>query len=1041
MCRQRQPSSQSVNPNNGRQYTSLNYPLASFDNEFLFSLVHSVYNKRYKKEDGVPRPQISLKLPANLDDNLAYHLAFSKTAVMWSDADDEILIEASQKWDHIAQEQPSPAGVPSEQQSTAYVLPEQQRISDVLPGKQSTAGVLPEEQITTGLSPEQQSSACVLPEQQNVSPEQQIPKQQSISGVLPEQQSTVGVLPDQQINAGVLLEEQITTCLSPEQQSTACVLPEQQIISGVSPEQQSISGVSPKQQSTAGVLPEQQNTAGVLPEQQSISGLSPEQQSISGVSPEQQSTAGVLQEQQSTAGVLQEQQSTAGVLQEQQSTAGLLPEQQNTAGLLQEQQSTKGVLQEQQTTAGLLPKQQNTAGLLPEQQSISGLSPEQQSISGVSPEQQSTAGVLQEQQSTAGVLQEQQSTAGVLQEQQSTAGLLPEQQNTAGLLQEQQSTEGVLQEQQTTAGLLPKQQNTAGLLPEQQNTAGVLLEQQSISDVSLEQQSVAGVSPEQQSTAGVLPEQQSVAGVSPEQQSTACVLPEQQSTAGVLLEQQNTAGVLPEQQSMSKKRKNRKRRPTRTKLIYISTDSDDDVPLSVYAKKCRINCDSGSDEMFVPNSKDVNSTDSEYSSNLSESSKRIYMAEKRFKKEWNKDTKHSEKAKLATTSKKTKLKTKRKRSNSDSAIHDAVRLSFQEEVLRTTLIAANEGRVDQILNTEGYERIQVPPHGNCFFEAACVSNLIPESPSQLRKALYKHLEDNILEYMGFLINKHAPESQEEFVCEYLSEIEHLKEDGYWSNRVADLLPLALTNYATCTLTLFTSKPDQPKIIIEPNLVGNVDNRNLNLAYISIPSVLEHYDACRVSSSGCQTEMLTATKVVNEQDETHTPVKSQTPKKAAKFVSPVKKHLFRKKKAMPQNWKKNVRKRLRISGEEYIATTGKMVKRKDVKECNCAKCKYKCNSKVSFEQRCAIRDLYYGLTSYERQMDFLCSNVQEKTTKSYVDDTGIKVQKRKQVARSYSFVVNDESIRVCKKFFLSTISISQAIVNQALSKKWSFSRQR
>ncbi|WAR13191.1 LOW QUALITY PROTEIN: hypothetical protein MAR_027371 [Mya arenaria] len=188
-------------------------------------------------------------------------------------------------------------------------------------------------------------------------------------------------------------------------------------------------------------------------------------------------------------------------------------------------------------------------------------------------------------------------------------------------------------------------------------------------------------------------------------------------------------------------------------------------------------------------------------------------------------------------------------------------------------------------------------------------------------------------------------------------------------------------------------------------------------------------------------MLTATKVVNEQDETHTPVKSQTPKKAAKFVSPVKKHLFRKKKAMPQNWKKNVRKRLRISGEEYIATTGKMVKRKDVKECNCAKCKYKCNSKVSFEQRCAIRDLYYGLTSYERQMDFLCSNVQEKTTKSYVDDTGIKVQKRKQVARSYSFVVNDESIRVCKKFFLSTISISQAIVNQALSKKWSFSRQR
>ena len=36
--------------------------------------------------------------------------------------------------------------------------------------------------------------------------------------------------------------------------------------------------------------------------------------------------------------------------------------------------------------------------------------------------------------------------------------------------------------------------------------------------------------------------------------------------------------------------------------------------------------------------------------------------------------------------------------------------------------------------------------------------------------------------------------EEEFVAEYLSEIENLKKDDYWSNKTAGLLPLALANY-------------------------------------------------------------------------------------------------------------------------------------------------------------------------------------------------------------------------------------------------------
>ena len=73
----------------------------------------------------------------------------------------------------------------------------------------------------------------------------------------------------------------------------------------------------------------------------------------------------------------------------------------------------------------------------------------------------------------------------------------------------------------------------------------------------------------------------------------------------------------------------------------------------------------------------------------------------------------------------------------------------------------------------------------------------------------------------------------------------------------------------------------------------------------------------------------------------------TPRKAAKFVTPVKKKTVRKQKATPQNWKKNVRKRLRLSGKKYESTTGKTVPEKQMKP-PCNNCKLKCTSKISKE---------------------------------------------------------------------------------------------
>ena len=156
---------------------------------------------------------------------------------------------------------------------------------------------------------------------------------------------------------------------------------------------------------------------------------------------------------------------------------------------------------------------------------------------------------------------------------------------------------------------------------------------------------------------------------------------------------------------------------------------------------------------------------------------------------------------------------------------EITKLSYHEELSRKTLIAANEGRLDRLLYSEGLQRKNVPRYGDCFFEATCCSELISESPAQLRQSLCAHLQDNAVEYIGFFQSQYSQEKEEEFT-EYLAELENLKKDGYWSNKAADLLPLALANYIDCRVTIYTSKPDQQKIVIVPTLTQNERNKEI-----------------------------------------------------------------------------------------------------------------------------------------------------------------------------------------------------------------------
>ena len=219
----------------------------------------------------------------------------------------------------------------------------------------------------------------------------------------------------------------------------------------------------------------------------------------------------------------------------------------------------------------------------------------------------------------------------------------------------------------------------------------------------------------------------------------------------------------------------------------------------------------------------------------------------------------------------------------------------------------------------------------------------------------------------------------------------------------------------------------------------VNNSEIRLAYISIPGVLEHYDACSELETYFEIPLPDSTEngeqsPENDICENLTSLEKKTPRKKAVFITPEKKILTRKRKATPQNWKRNIRKQLRLSGEQYVSTDGKIVPAKSLQQVNCNTCRLKCQNKMTDEQRQKIFNSFWALAHYERQKDFVCARIEEKSTKTHVNEAGNIESKRKQVTRKFYFDIDGARLQVCKTFFLKTLSVGKAYINHAMKNK-------
>ncbi|XP_072393520.1 uncharacterized protein [Diabrotica undecimpunctata] len=143
-----------------------------------------------------------------------------------------------------------------------------------------------------------------------------------------------------------------------------------------------------------------------------------------------------------------------------------------------------------------------------------------------------------------------------------------------------------------------------------------------------------------------------------------------------------------------------------------------------------------------------------------------------------------------------------------------------------------------------------------------------------------------------------------------------------------------------------------------------------------------------------------------------------------------KKLTRKRLSYSEKWEKNIKKRKRNLGEEYInASNKKIEKRKMLTSCN-DKCRLKCATKISEDQRRCIFKAYWQLGSIDRQRGFIDSHVSEITPVYRTTKEGNNRSKNLK----YTFRVEDKVFQVCNTFFKNTLVINNRTIFTTTRKK-------
>ena len=133
-----------------------------------------------------------------------------------------------------------------------------------------------------------------------------------------------------------------------------------------------------------------------------------------------------------------------------------------------------------------------------------------------------------------------------------------------------------------------------------------------------------------------------------------------------------------------------------------------------------------------------------------------------------------------------------------------------------------------------------------------------------------------------------------------------------------------------------------------------------------------------------------------------------------------------------DWTRNVRKRRRQSGQEYVTLKGKRIRAREVKtKKDCVgKCRYKCATVISNVDRQNIFKAFWKLSDNEKTAYYMrtTEHAAKKRTRTKAKES------RKKYSYKYFFYMGAQKIRVCKEFYLHTLDISQRRIEYANKNK-------
>ena len=153
-------------------------------------------------------------------------------------------------------------------------------------------------------------------------------------------------------------------------------------------------------------------------------------------------------------------------------------------------------------------------------------------------------------------------------------------------------------------------------------------------------------------------------------------------------------------------------------------------------------------------------------------------------------------------------------------------------------------------------------------------------------------------------------------------MEELKCNGKWTNCAADLLPLVLPNWGRKTIKIFSSLTQKPVFDITPTFCEPDQSSSIFLVYRSSEdnSIPSHYGGCE--KIGTQTNHDEAIRADDDLNQIDTDIEIVNNTENGTTESDTRTPI----KTTPEEWKKNIRKKLRMSGKEYISQREKSARK-------------------------------------------------------------------------------------------------------------------